>query len=70
MTTIQFFGLDADGLCRGGVVAGRAPTEVAEELHRLGWRSATLLREHHQVVGWLRPDPDSQDRTTWYGEDR
>ena len=69
MTTIQFFGLDADGLCRGGVANGRAPAEVADELHRLGWQSATLLREHRQIVGWLRTDPDSQDRTIWYGDD-
>ena len=68
MTTIQFFGLDADGLCRGGVATGRAPAEVADELHRLGWRSATLLRGHRQVVGWLRPDPDSRDRTICYGD--
>ena len=69
MTTIRYFGLDAHGLCRGGVADGRAPAEVVEELHRLGWQSATLLRDHSQVVGWLRPDPDSQDSTTWYGED-
>ena len=69
MSTIQFFGLDAEGLRRGGVVAGKAPAEVAEELHRLGWQSATLLREHHDVVGWLRPDPDGDEQTTWYSED-
>lgn len=67
VTTIQFFGQDADGLYRGGVVDGRVPADVAEELFRLGWQTATLLREHHQVVGWLRPDPD-RDECTWYGE--
>jgi hypothetical protein len=67
MTSIQFFGLDADGLHRGGV-ANKAPAEVAAELHRLGWQSATLLREHSQVVGWLGPDPDSE-QTTWHCED-
>jgi len=64
VTAIQFFGQDADGLYRGGVVDGRVPADVAEELFRLGWQTATLLREHHQVVGWVRPDP-SCDECTW-----
>ena len=67
MTAIQYFGRDGDGVCRGGVVAGRPPAEIAEELFRCGWQIATLLRDHHQVVGWVRPDPGGSE-CTWYGE--
>jgi hypothetical protein len=32
------------------------------------WQTATLLRGHHEVVGWVRPAP-TDDGCTWYGED-
>ena len=69
MTTIQYYGRDGDGVCRGGVVVGRPPAEIAGELFRFGWRTATLLRDPRQVIGWVRPDPDGAD-STWYGEPR
>ena len=69
MSTIQLFGPDAECLRRGGVAAGKAPAEIAEELRRLGWQSATLLRAHHKVVGWRRPYPDGEEQTTWCSED-
>src|SRR5664279_1583501 len=67
MTSIQYFGRDVDGVCRGGVADGRAPAEIAEELFRFGWQIATLLRDHHQVVGWVRLEPNGSE-ATWYAE--
>ena len=67
MTSIQYFGRDVDGVCRGGVAVGRAPAEIAEELFRFGWQIATLLRDHHQVVGWVRLEPNGSE-ATWYAE--
>ena len=69
MTSIQYYGRDVDGVCRGGVAVGRPPAEIAEELFRFGWQIATLLRHHRQVVGWVRPDPHGSE-PTWYGEHR
>jgi hypothetical protein len=67
MTSIQYYGRDGDGVCRGGVAVGRAPAEIAEELFRFGWQIATLLRDHHRVVGWVRLDPNGSG-ATWYAE--
>ena len=66
-TSIHCFGRDMDGVCRGGVAVGRAPAEIAEELFRFGWQIATLHRDHHQVVGWVRLDPNGSE-ATWYAE--
>jgi len=66
-TLIHCFGRDVDGVCRGGVAVGRAPAEIAEELFRFGWQIATLHRDHHQVVGWVRLDPNGSE-ATWYAE--
>jgi len=51
--------LGRDPVGGGGVVDGRVPAEVAEERCRLGWLTATLLREHHHVgrLGAARPGP-------------
>jgi hypothetical protein len=69
MTSIQYYGRDVDGVCRGGVAVGRPPAEIAEELFRFGWQTAILLRNHRQVVGWVRPDPNGSE-PIWFGEQR
>jgi len=69
MTSIQYYGRDVDGVCRGGVAVGRPPAEIAEELFRFGRQIATLLRHHRQVVGWVRPDPHGSE-PTWCGVQR